>query len=325
MRDDLGDYNAMLERFRAKHRELEEAGQRVRLYALLDQGGLTSQERRSLGDPEEPHGVSLYAGSGLDSLEAVGPVLLEMPDVCSIEPLTYTSLSGDDSTAGRFVRLLSLAWRNAARVTWIWTPHDADALVEHLQTLLHAHLEADDDAWFFFYYPSHLNVLYEQLPAATRQYVFGPVHAWWMLDVHGELVELQGECAQVPHAWDVLPIPADVAVALQRAAMPAQVYAWLKQARLGPIDGECYNEQLAQITPLVERAQEVYGLSRLMDLATFVAYGLRYQVDYDLHPEVAAALADTATQGGPLASAYRRVKAGAWRELAQSAPQRVQA
>lgn len=326
MHDYLDGHNALLERFRAKHRELDEAGQHVCLYALLDQGGLTAAERRAaLGVLEEQHGVSLYAGSGLDSLEAVGPVLLAMPDVRNIKPLTYSSSADGDSAADRFVRLLSLAKAHAARVTWVWTPHDPAALVEHLQTLLHARLGTDgEDAWFFFYYPSHLKVLHERLPDATRQYVFGPVHAWWTLDVHGGLVELEGEGSPVPRGWDVLPIPADVATALERAAMPSQVHAWLQQTRMSPPTRTCYNEQLAEIAPLVDRAHG-YRLSRLADLATFVAYGLRYQVDYDQHPQIAAVLADMASQGSPLAAAYRRVKVGVWRELAQSAQQRVQA
>lgn len=323
--DRLDDHNALLECFRAKHRELDEAGQRVNLYALLDQGALTAPERRALGDMGKQQGASLYAGSGLESLEAVGPVLLALPDVRSIEPLTYCSFADGDSAADRFVRLLSLAKGRAARVTWVWTPHDVDALVAHLQTLLHVRLGTDgEDAWFFFYYPSHLKVLHEQLPEATRRYVFGPVHAWWMLDVHGGLVELAGEGSPVPRAWDVLPIPSDVAAALQRAAMPAQVHAWLQQTRMNPATGHGYNGQLAEIAPLVERAHG-YGLDRLADLATFVAYGLRYRVDYEQHPQIAAMLADTVSQGAPLALAYQRVNAAIWRELAQSAPQRVRA
>ena len=323
--DHLDDHNALLERFRAKHRELDEARQHVRLYAVLDQGGLTAAERQLLGDLEEQRGVSLYAGSGLGSLEAVGPVLLAMPDVRNIEPLTYSGFADGDSAGERFVRLLSLAKDHAARVTWIWAPHAPDVLVEHLQTLLHASLGTDgEDAWFFFYHPSHLKVLHERLPEATRQYMFGPVHAWWTLDARGGLVELAGEGAPVPSAWSVLPIPADVETALQRAAMPAQVHAWLKHTRMNPATEYSYNRQMAEIAPLVERAHG-YGLSRLADLATFVVYGLRYRVDYDQHPHIAALLADTVSQGTPLAPAYRRVKAGVWRELAQSARQRMQA
>ncbi|WP_051376861.1 DUF4123 domain-containing protein [Burkholderia sp. WSM2232] len=323
--DCLEVHNALLERFRAKRRELHEAAKSVHLYALLDQGALTAAERRAVGDLKGLRAVSLYAGSGLDSLEAVGPVLLAMPDVRNIEPLTHFSSADDDPAADRFLRLLSLAEGHVARVTWLWSPHDPCALVEHLQTLLHARLAADDeDAWFFFYYPSHLRVHHEQLPEATRRYMFGPVHAWWMLDWHGELVELAGEGLPVPRAWDVLPVPADVAAALQRAAMPAQVHAWLQQTRMNQPGALSYNRQLMEIAPLVERAQR-HGLNRLADLAAFVAYGLRYRVDYDKQPQIALALADTASRGDSLVLAYQRVEADIWRELARSAEERVQA
>jgi len=324
MNDELNSYDALLTRFRAKQEELEEAGQHPYLYAVLDRGGLTSPERHNLGKLAELEGVSLYAGSGLDSLEAAGPVLLAMPDMRDIGPLTYTDFSNGDSPVERFVSLLSLAKQHAARVTWIWTPHEADALVQHLQTLLHARLGIDgDDAWFFFYYPSHLKVLHGQLPEKTRRYVFGPIYAWWTLGVEGDLVELTGEGSEVPRACDVLFIPADVAAAIHREAMPAQVHAWLGQTRLNPEAGRSYNAQLAEIVPLIERAHG-YGLSRLMDLATFVVYGLRYRVDYDLHPQIVAAVADTVSKNEPLATAYRHVTVDVWLELAQSAQQREQ-
>lgn len=320
--DDRDYQVAMLERFRAKYRELDEAEQPVRLYAVLDQAGLASRERQY---PGGLHGVSLYAGSGLDVLEAAGPVLLAMPDLRSEVPPTDSSFLEDDLDTNLFVQLLLLAQDRVSRVTWIWTPHDINTLVEHLQTLLHARLGTDgEDAWFFFYHPSHLKVLHERLPEATRRYVFGPVHAWWTLDIHGGLVELMGEGSPVPRAWDVLPVPDDVVMALQREAMPAQVHAWLQQTRMIPATGFHYNGQMAEIAPLVERAFE-HRLSRPADVATFVAYGLRYQADYDRHPQIEAALAEAVAQGDSLAPAYRCVAESVWRELAQSAPRRVRA
>ncbi|QBQ97655.1 DUF4123 domain-containing protein [Paraburkholderia pallida] len=320
--EDLDYQKAMLERFRAKYRELDEARQPVHLYALLDQAGLASRERQYPGDLR---GVSLYAGSGLDTLEATGPVLLAMTDLRSDEPLTDTRLWEADPDTDIFLQLLSRARNHTSRVTWIWTPHNINTLVEHLQTLLHARLGTDgEDAWFFFYHPSHLKVLHERQPEATRQYMFGPLHAWWMLDVHGELIELAGEGLPVPRGWEVLPVPADVVAALQRGAMPAQVHAWLRQTRMIPATGPHHNRQMAEIVPLVQRAFE-HGLSRPADMATFVAYGLRYQVDYDRHPQLGAVLADAVAQGEPLAPAFRRVGKGVWRDLAQSAPQRMQA
>jgi hypothetical protein len=324
--DNLDYQKTTLERFRAKYRDLDEAQKSVHLYALLDQGGLTEGERQACADLLDRHrSVSLYAGSGLGDLEAVGPVLLGIPDLRSDEPLTDFSFLDADPDTDTFVWLLSLAQGHAACVTWIWTPHDADTLVEHLQTLLHARLGTDgEDAWFFFYHPSHLKVLHEALPEATRQYMFGPVHAWWMLDAHGRLVELAGEGLPVPRGWEVLPIPADVVEALQRAAMPTQVHAWLQQTRMNPTTGYRYNDQMAEIVPLVERAFE-HGLSGPADVATFVAYGLRYQLDYDRHAQLGTVLAEAAAHGEPLAPAYRCVEKGVWRELAQSAPQRVRA
>ncbi|CAM2164951.1 DUF4123 domain-containing protein [Paraburkholderia sacchari] len=324
--DDLDYQKTMLERFRAKYRDLDEVQKPVHLYALLDQGGLTAVERQTCADLlERRRGVSLYAGSGLGDLEAIGPVLLAMPDLRGDELLTDADFLNANPDTDVFVQLLSLARDHAARVTWIWTPHRADTLVEHLQTLLHARLGTDgEDVWFFFYHPSHLKVLHKTLPEATRQYMFGPVHAWWMLDVHDRLIELTGEGSSVPRGWEVLPVPADVVEALQRAAMPMQVHAWLQQIRMNLTTGYRYNDQIAEIALLVERAFE-QGLGRPSDVATFVAYGLRYQVDYDRHPQLGVVLSETVARNEPLAPAYRRVGKAVWRELAQSAPLRVQA
>jgi hypothetical protein len=322
------DYpNTMLERFRVKHRELLAAHRQVHLYAVLDQAALSWSENQSL-DPvlDTQQRMSLYAGSGLGNVEATGPVLLAMPDLRSVGALTSSSFSTHEPTpADLFVRLLALARRNSDRVTWIWTPHEMGTLVEHLQTLLHARLGPDnEDAWFFFYQPSHLKVLHELLPDATRRHMFGPVHAWWTLDLRGGLVELAGESAPVPRAWEAFPVPADVVTALQREAMPVQVHAWLQKTRLKLTGSLDRNGQVAEIAPLVKRALD-YGLASKEDVVTFAVYGLRYRVDYDQHPHLQALLIDAAAQGRPLAHAYQDVSADVWRELAQDAQQRVDA
>ncbi|WP_214608469.1 hypothetical protein, partial [Cupriavidus metallidurans] len=172
--------------------------------------------------------------------------------------------------------------------------------------------------------PSHLKVLHERLPEATRRHAFGPIHAWWMLDVNGRLVELAGESEPVAPAWDAFPVPAEVVTALQRAAMPVQVLTWLKKARLNLTATTFRNGQLAEIEPLVHRAMD-YGLAGMGDVATFVVYGLRYKVDYEQHPHLQALLTGAAAQRRPLAQAFRDVDPDVWHELAETAQQRVEA
>ncbi|SDB98890.1 protein of unknown function [Cupriavidus sp. YR651] len=322
------DYvNAMLERFRTKHRDLLAAHAEVHLYAMVDPTALSQYERyKPSAWLAIVQRMSLYAGSGLDILEATGPVLLAMPDLRNTSKLTASSFSTRAPTsADVFVELLALATHSAAHVTWIWSPHEMGTLVAHLQTLLHARLGPDDeDAWFFFYQPSHLQVLHEQLPEVTRRHMFGPIHAWWMLSLHGQLVELEGEGAPVPPAWDAFPVPGDVVTALQRAAMPEQVHAWLEKTCLNLTTSPRHNGQVAEIAPLVKRALD-YSLARKKDVVTFVIYGLHYKVDYDQHPHLQALLTGAADQGRPLAQAYRAVSLDVWDELAQTAQQRVNA
>lgn len=319
--------NAMLERFRAKHRELLAAHAAVNLYAVVDPVMLQWYDSPDTGQWLEPlQRMSLYAGSGLDSVEATGPVLLTMPDLRGTGKMTASSFSVHAPTAvDVFVKLLVMSMRNSDHVTWIWSPHALGPLVEHLQTLLHARLEPDgEDAWFFFYQPSHLKVLHERLPDATRRNMFGPIHAWWTLDSRGDLVELAGESGPLPPAWDAFPIPADVVTALQRAAMPVQVHAWLQKSRMNLSTFPFRNGQVAEIEPLVNRALD-HGFGSKADVATFVAYGLRYKVDYDRHPQIQALLNATVTEGRPLAVAYRDVSADVWDELMETAQQRIDA
>lgn len=322
------DYeNAMLERFRAKHRELVAADTPANLYALVDPVALRWYEVPDRSRWLAPlQRMPLYAGSGLEGLEATGPVLLAMPDLRSTGTLTVSSFSAHAPTAAdAFVNLLGLSTRNTSHVTWIWSPHQMAGLVEHLQTLLHARLGPDDeDAWFFFYQPSHLRVLHERLPEATRRYMFGPIHAWWMLDRHRSLVELAGDSLPIPTPWEALPVPTDVVTALQRAAIPAQVHAWLRKTRLNLTGIPSHNEQLAEIEPLVDRALN-YGLAGKQDVQTFVVYGLRFKVDYDKHPRLQALLTDAAARSQPLEKAYRDVHHEVWSELAATARQRVEA
>lgn len=322
------DYeNAMLERFRAKHRDLVAADTPANLYALVDPVALRWYEVPDRSRWLTPlQRMPLYAGSGLEGLEATGPVLLAMPDLRSTGTLTVSSFSAHAPTAAdAFVNLLGRSTRNTSHVTWIWSPHQMAALVEHLQTLLHARLGPDDrDVWFFFYQPSHLRVLHERLPEATRRYMFGPIHAWWMLDRHHSLVELTGDSLPIPTPWEALPVPADVVAALQRAAMPQQVHAWLRKTRLTLTGTPFHNEQLAEIEPLVDRALN-YRLAGKQDLQTFVVYGLRFKVDYDKHPRLQAPLTDAVARSQPLVKAYRDVHHEVWSQLAATAQQRVEA
>ena len=102
------DYeNAILERFRAKHRDLLAGSAVVNLYAMVDPSALWQIERQARGKClESLQRMPLYAGSGLDLLEATGPVLLAMPDLRSTGPLTSSSFSDRHPTAAdAFVRL----------------------------------------------------------------------------------------------------------------------------------------------------------------------------------------------------------------------------
>ncbi|WP_413231534.1 DUF4123 domain-containing protein [Paraburkholderia domus] len=217
---------------------------------------------------------------------------------------------------------MRLARRNVQLVSWIWTPHDMEPFIDHLQTLLHARLGPDDDdAWFFFYQPPYLRALHRELPEPTRRHVFGPCHAWWMLDMHAKLVELPGESLPIPRAWDAFPVPADVVAALRREVMPLQVLDWLRKTKPELLTETGMTAQLCEIAPFVGRAMN-HGLTRKTDMATFVAYGLRYKKNYDMHPAVQEALATAGSAS--LIDTYMALGSTVWREVADTIEQRVE-
>lgn len=316
--------NRMLDRFRTKHRELAARGASVRLYALVDSAAMTRHETNYLyKDLDNVQRTSLYAGSGLATLEETGPSLVVMPHLRGDERVTWST--GNGRPAGPinlFLRLIRLARHNAQLVSWIWTPHDLEPCIDHLQTLLHARLGPDDtDAWFFFYQPPSLRALHRGLPDPTRRQVFGPCYAWWTLDKHAELVELPGEGLPVPPAWDAFPVPADVVDALHREVMPLQVLAWLRKTKPELFTDSATNAQLCEIAPFVERAMN-YGLSGKTDMAVFVAWGLRYKTNYEMHPVVQQVLATA--RSVPLIDAYMALDSEVWQEIAATAHQRAE-
>ena len=228
--------NGMLARFRAMQSKLAETEPEARLYALVDMGHMSDRERAFLCDGWDSQHRSLYAGSGLDHLEQTGPILFAMPDLQGDQTYTVSFMSGQANPLMIFWRVLHLAEMDAQLVSWVWTSCDIEPFVEHLQTLLHARLGPDDEeAWFFFYQPSYLRVLYHSLPDDTRRHVFGPCHAWWTLDAKKRLVELAGENCTIPRAWDVFPIPTETVTELQREVIPRQVLEWLACAGLRPL------------------------------------------------------------------------------------------
>ncbi|MFM0064743.1 DUF4123 domain-containing protein [Paraburkholderia aspalathi] len=321
---DFNFENHLLERFRAKHAELAASGTSVRLYALIDSASMTLQETGFLyKDLHDIQRKSLYSGSGLATLEQTGPSLLAMPDLRGDDVVSWsTGNVREPGPINLFLRLIRLARHNAQLVSWIWTPHDLEPFIDHLQTLLHARLgPGDDDAWFFFYQPLYLRALHRELPESTRRHVFGPCHAWWMLDMHVQLVELAGESLPIPRAWDAFPVPADAVAALHREVMPLQILAWLRKTKRELFTQSAMNAQLCEIAPYVERALN-HGLTRKADMATFVAYGLRYKTNYDTHPAVQEAL--TGASSVPLIDTYVALGSPVWQQVADTAQQRVE-
>ncbi|MEX3926993.1 DUF4123 domain-containing protein [Paraburkholderia nodosa] len=305
----LTEIEPVLERFRTQYAAYKAIHPRLQLYALIDFASMSDDRPYALSDViETMPRVSLYANTGLDNLSETGPVLVLCPEPQGVEPL-------------RLIRvLLGLARRDSRLVSWLWVTHEVEPLVDHLQTLLHARLESDDqESWFFFHQPSYLPVLYRTLPDDIRRYMFGPCVAWWCLDFHGVLVELPGENLPIPTAWDVFPISENVEEKIYRVGAPAQVLAWLKRARPDVLDNSLdANEQFQRITPLVERAFE-YGLTGKVDQGVYAASGLLYGRQYDEHPALQAVLTRFPDGGQTLIDAYMAVGQTVWREVAESA------
>jgi hypothetical protein len=113
--------NNLLARFRTKHAELAAAGAHVRLYALIDSAAMTRRETDFLYKGlDDLLRTSLYAGSGLATLEETGPSVVAMPDLRGNEMVGRST--GNGSSAGPinlFLRLIRLARRNVQLVSWI--------------------------------------------------------------------------------------------------------------------------------------------------------------------------------------------------------------
>ncbi|WP_410831860.1 DUF4123 domain-containing protein [Paraburkholderia sp. SIMBA_030] len=254
---------------------------------------------------------ALYSDTGLDDLSQTGPFLISCPEPEGVEARALCNgLNGLTRSDHRFV-------------SWIWTTHDIEPLIGHLQTLLHARLGPDDgDAWFFFHQPAYLPVLHRELPEPSRRYMFGPCLAWWCLDPRGELVELAGENLPLPAAWDAFPVPGEVVSALHRAGAPAQVRAWLQKVMPALLDRNDANAQLQQLTPLAEQAF-AYGITGKTDLGVYAAHGLQYGARYDDHPALQGVLTQFRAGDAALIDAYAALGSGVWKEVQETARQRA--
>lgn len=303
----------VLERFRDRYAAYKAAYPRLYLYALIDIAALAENGQHLLSDITQAMPlVSLYNDTGLDNLSEKGPCLFGCPAPEGIEPLRMFRL------------LLGLARQDNRVVSWLWSTHEIDPFVDHLQTLLHARLESDGaDTWFFFHQPGYLPVLHRTLPDDARDYMFGPCLEWWCLDYTGALIELPGGNLPIPTARDIFSIPEYVEREICRASAPAQVLAWLQRARPEVIDVVLdMNGQLRQVAPFVERAFE-YGLAEKLDQGVYAATGLLYGRQYDDHPGLKTTLTQFRSGKGTLIDAYIALGERVWREVADTARQRA--
>jgi hypothetical protein len=303
----------LLDRIREQYAAFQSAHPQTRLYALIDSAAMPPRWRHSLlGVINELPRFSLYADTGLEDLSETGPFLIACP-----EP------DGDGSLKVHR-ELLDLTARDYRLVSWLWSTHEVEPLVGHLQTLLHARLGATgDDVWFFFHQPAYLPVVYRSLSDEARRYMFGPCLAWWCVNHCNEMAELPGENLPLPAAWDALPIHEDVVGKLHQAGAPMQVHAWLQRVRPDVLDDEVHtNMQLQRLVPLVERAFR-YGISGKVDQSVYAAYGLLYGERYDDHPALQAALAQFGMSKKGLIDIYEALGENVWKEVAVTARQRA--
>jgi hypothetical protein len=300
-------------RFRAHHAELEALHPQVRLYALIDFSPMDDWlRRRTIKTLAPAITYPLYGDTGLDSLAETGPFLIPCPDFVGAEPLALHR------------SLIGLAMKDHRYVSWVWTVHDVEPFIEHLQSLLHARLAPDDeDAWFFFHQPAYLPVLHRELPVKTKDYMFGPCISWWCLDVGGDLMELDGGNLPLPTAWDALPVPEEVVNALHREGAAAQTRAWLKSAMPDLLVQQSANAELVQLVPLVNKAFG-YGITDKVNLGVYSAFALRYGTEYDDHPALQDLLTRFRDTKLGLIDAYAALGDTVWREIQDTAKQRAE-
>jgi hypothetical protein len=304
--------------FNARRMALQVEHPRARLYAFIDPGFLALPD--SIEELlKEVERYPLYAGSGLNSLTQSGPYVIACP-------LSLDERIGRYAGAANLIRSLwALARTDNRLVSWVWSTHDIESLIEHWQTLLHAKIGPDEeDAWFHFYMPSYLPVLHRALPDETRHYMFGPCVAWWCQTSEGELIELPGGNSPIPPACDALPIPESVVAALHRESAPQQTRIWLYQQMPELFTSAYPSHQIRQLQPFVERAFQ-YGITDKVNLGVYAAVGLKYGIDYDAHPAINEVLLSFRPGETSLIDQYAAIDSAVWREVQETVDTRARA
>lgn len=311
------DPKALLDALCAQYAAYRDTHPATRLHALIDPNALSSRWQAHLREvindlPRFP----LYQDTGLDDIAQRGPFLLACP-------------APDTDVALHLHRVLLAAAKTDHRcISWLWCEHDALALVDHLQTLLHARLEPQgQDVWLHFHQATFLPVLHRELPDDSRRYIFDCLRDWWCLDLQEAWVTHPGQSSAIPRAWDALPIPEALSDALQRVSTPSRLNAAIERQRPDAFGGQAgvepdTNVRLRRLTPIVQKAAR-YGIKEHEDLSLYADTALLYGSEYDEHPPVQEALLRYSSGNLPLSQVYLSLGDAVWREVAALAKARA--
>ncbi|MCY1358833.1 hypothetical protein D9M69_453770 [compost metagenome] len=255
-------------------------------YAVVEIGLLPDAPRLRLLQSDRPK-QPLMQQREFAPLQAIGPWLLDVSDLEFAEFLTLEPFRDTPALMG-----------------WIRTDCPLNKLSEHLGDALLAKDDTDTVYLLRSYLPTTLPLLHARTDAAWRDWLFGPLHDWWLPQPDQGWQCLTGLGLDAPADYQPIHLDSELWQALELDPLVYSLTGELERHAPEVFTSPCHGDRLDQVKRAIEAGRDE-GLLQRQDLSLFATLQLfdrQFPADWPKWPQTMALVRE---QGIPLAQAIR--------------------
>jgi hypothetical protein len=221
---------------------------------ILEQGLLSHEQKLASEGNSQPAYPLMYQAE-VNHLRDIGPLLLDMSGQPFTQLMAIQDALGSENLCG-----------------WLSSSMSAQALAHHLGDAL-ACLDINDSILMIrSYSPEVLPLLHAQTEEPWHQWLFGPVHNWWVINQQGWQHLAGIGVSDEVNEYHPIKLNQAMVNALQHDSLAVQLVEQVAQLAPEVFPSDCYGERLQHVTDLLKAARECELNTE--DQSTFVLHSL---------------------------------------------------